>query len=105
MIAWLLLLISSGSFGESHFEDSQESLLLDSNEAFFLGFPNINNFFFADLDDHMKSLDFSADNLSHPKGSVHKLFSSLDSDGVLALSEEESESSGDILAWVDDKVP
>lgn len=98
MIAWLLLFVSSGSFSEGHFEDSQESLLPDSDEAFLLGFPNINNFLFADLDDHMKSLNFSANDLGHPKGSVHKLFSGLDGDEVLSLSKEESESSGDILA-------
>jgi hypothetical protein len=98
MIAWLLLLLSSGSFSEGHLEDSQKSLLPDSDETFFRGFPNINNFLFADLDDHVKSLNFSANDLSHPKGFVHKLFSSFDSDEVLALSEEEGQGSADILA-------
>jgi len=98
VISRFFLFLSSRSLGKSDFENSQESLLIDSDEAFFSGFPNINNFFFADLDNHVKSLNFSADDFSDPESSVHKLFSSFNGDEILTLSEEESESSGDILA-------
>ena len=53
----------------------------------------------------MESLDFSANDFSDPEGLVHKLFGSLDGDERLAFSEEESEGSGDVLAWVRKEIP
>lgn len=93
MVSRFLLFLSSGSFGKGNFEDGQKSFLMDGDETFFFGFPNINNFLLADLDDHVKSFDFSANDLSDPEGSVHKLFSSFNGDEVLTFSEEEGKGS------------
>ena len=98
MVAGVLSLLSSGVSGESDFEDSQESLIADSQKSFLLGLIDINNFAFGDMDDLVKALDLSPHDFCDPESFIHESFSSLYRHKTLAFTKEESESSGDILA-------
>ena len=53
VVTRMLFLLGSGCFGESHFKDSEESFLSDSEEAFFFGLPNVNNLFFSNVNYHV----------------------------------------------------
>ena len=93
MIANVFLLLSSWRFGKSDFEDSQEAFLSDFDESFFSWFPDINDLLLCDVDDHVKSFDFSSDNFCDPESSVHQLFCSFDGHKRFSFSEEESKGS------------
>ena len=98
MIAWVFLFVSSGRLGESHFDYSEESFLPYSHESLFSGFPDINNFLLSDIDDHVQAFHLPSHDFGDPQGSVHQLFGCLDGDELLALSEEESEGTTNVLA-------
>jgi len=83
MIARMLFLFCSWGFGESNFKDSQESLLFYGKKPFLSGFPNINNFSFCHIHDHVKAFNFSPHNLCNPKSLIHKFLGSFDGDEAL----------------------
>lgn len=63
VIAWVFELLCSWISCESHFKDSQKSLLSDCKQTLFLWLPDINNFSFTDVDDLVKTLDLTTDDL------------------------------------------
>ena len=91
VVADVLLLLSSGSLGESDFEDSEDAFLVDGHQSLFLGLPDVNNLLLSDVDDHVEAFDLPADDLCDPEGLVHQLLGCLDCHEGLALSEEEGE--------------
>lgn len=105
MVAGVLALVSSGLAGESDLEDGQKPLLADGEESFLLGLIHINNLSFGHVDDLVKAFHFSAHDLGDPERPVHKPLSRLDGHKTLAFTEEESESPGDVFAWVGETVP
>ena len=105
MIAGVALLRCSGFSGESDFEYGQYSFLSDCDESLLSGLIDINNLFLSDMDDLVQSLHFSPHNLGNPQRAVHESLGSLDGDKGFALSEEESEGSGDVPACISDEVP
>jgi hypothetical protein len=98
MIAGVLELLGSGVFGQSDFKDSEEAFFMNSDKSLFTGFPDINNFAFGDVDDLVKTFNFSAEDLSNPKGFIHEALCSLDGNEILAFTKEESESSRHVLS-------
>jgi hypothetical protein len=52
------------------------------------------------MDDLVKTFNLPPDDFCDPESSVHESFSSFDCHKTLAFTEEKSESSGDILAYV-----
>jgi hypothetical protein len=83
-------MFSGWGFSQSNLKDCKESFLCNSDESFFSGLPDINNFSLCDINDHMESLNFSSDNFCYPKSFVHKFLSRFDSNESLWLAKEES---------------
>jgi len=86
-------LFGSWFLSKSNFEDSKEAFFVNSHETLFTRFPDINNFFFSNINDLVKTFNLSAEHLGNPEGFIHEAFSSFDCDELLAFTKEESESS------------
>lgn len=71
---------------------------MNGDKSLFTGLPDIDNFSFSHVHDLVKTFNFSAEDLSDPKGFVHEALCSLNSDKILAFTKEESESSRHVLS-------
>jgi hypothetical protein len=105
MISWVFFLISSRFSSKSDLEDGQISLISNSHESFLSGLININNLSLGYVDDLVKAFNLSPDDLCDPECSIHESFSCLNGHKTLAFTEEKSESSGDVFAYVRDVIP
>jgi len=105
VISWMFFLFGSGFLGECDLYNGEISLLFNSNEPLFLGLIHINNLFFSHVDYLVKSFDFSPHDLCDPECPVHQSLSSLNGHEIFPFSEEESEGSGDVLAYVMECLP
>jgi hypothetical protein len=94
----MLEFLLGGFSGESDFEDSKESFLMDGEQSLFGWFIDINNFLFSDMNNLVKAFYLSPDDFCNPKCLIHEAFSDFDGNKVLSFTKEESESSCYIFA-------
>jgi hypothetical protein len=98
VVTRVLLLFGSGLSCEGDLQNSEEAFFANGEESLLFGLIDINNLSLSNVNDLVKALDLSSDDLSDPESFVHQPLCSLNGHEFFPFTKEESESSGYILA-------